>query len=86
MEVGKITNFFSNLSVAEIKVTSSSLKKGDEYVIIGETTGVIKGIADTFRVNEKDVEEVKRDDIFTMLVDRKVRRSDKLYFMKPVNA
>ena len=69
------------MEIVEINI----IKSGDEYAIIGETTGVIKGVADRFRVNEKDVEKVDRDDVFTMVVDRKVRRSDKLYYMKPVN-
>ncbi|MDR2512008.1 MAG: U32 family peptidase, partial [Bacteroidales bacterium] len=48
--VGKITNFFSNISVAEIKIETGKISVGDEILIMGETTGVYEDVVDEIRV------------------------------------
>lgn len=40
--VGKVTNYFSKIKVAEIKIESFSVKKGDEIYVQGPTTGVLR--------------------------------------------
>ena len=40
--VGKVSNYFSKIKVAEIKITSYGIKKKDEIYIQGITTGVIR--------------------------------------------
>ena len=47
---GKVTNWFNKLGVAEILIESAPLKKGDEIMIIGPSTGVIELTADEIRV------------------------------------
>ena len=39
--IGKITNYFTKLNVAEIKLENGDLNKGDTILITGPTTGVI---------------------------------------------
>ena len=81
LEVGKITNYFSKIGVAEITVTSAALSKGDKFAIIGETTGVVNGVAEEMRLDNKIVATVKSGDVFSIKIDTKVRRSDKIYSM-----
>jgi len=38
--VGKVNNYFSKIGVAEIKIETHDLNKGDEIQITGPTTGV----------------------------------------------
>ncbi len=77
--VAKVTNYFSGLGVAECYMETGSLRKGDEVLIIGPTTGVVGTVIDDVRVNLEPVELVEKGVFFSMAVPGKVRRSDKLY-------
>jgi len=79
MYIGKGTNYFSNLKVAEFKMETQSLKVGDEILITGPTTGVVQMVVPEIRVDEKAVEETRKGEYFSMPLDVKIRRSDKLY-------
>ncbi len=68
--------------MAEITATTGELKVGDEYTIIGENTGVVSGVVEEIRVDEQTVEGVKGQCIFSIKVDEKVRRGDRLYLMR----
>lgn len=54
---GKITNWFDRISVAEVLVESEALRKGDDILIIGETTGVIEQNVSEIRVDLKPTDE-----------------------------
>ncbi len=79
MYIGKGTNYFPNINVAEFKMESGELCVGDRILITGPTTGVIESIVEEIRVNLKPVEKTVKGDLFSMKIDQKVRRSDKLY-------
>lgn len=82
IEVGKVTNFYNRVQVAEITATTGELKVGDEYTIIGDNTGVVNGVVEEISVDEKAVEGVKGQCVFSIKVEDKVRRGDRLYLMK----
>jgi len=46
MYIGKITNYFSKIGVAEVKIETHDLNLDDEIKIIGETTGVYEAVVD----------------------------------------
>jgi putative protease len=77
--IGKGTNYFSNLSVAEFVVETGSLKVGDEIIITGPTTGVIETKVPEIRVDLANVDEVTKGLRFSMPINKHIRRSDKLY-------
>ena len=77
--VGKITNFFDRLSVAELKVEASNLKIGDRYVIIGNTTGVYEDTAKEIRMDDQAVQETVQGTSCSIQTYREVHRGDKLY-------
>jgi putative protease len=77
--VGKVTNFFSKLSIAEIKMETQNLQIGDEYFIIGSTTGVYDDIVDEIHLDCHPVCEVKKGDLFSIKTKEKVRKNDKVY-------
>lgn len=83
IQVGKVTHFYSNLGVAEITSTGN-VSIGDDYVIIGETTGVVDGTVDEIHLDEGKVDTVKPSDVFSIRVPKKVRKNDKVYLMVPV--
>ncbi len=84
--VGSVTNYFSRIQVAEITATSGELNVGDEFNIIGNKTGVVNGVVDEIRVDEKPVEGIKGRSVFSIKVQDKVRRGDRFYLMKPVQS
>lgn len=77
--IGKVTNFFKNLNVAEIKMESHDLKIGDNIYIIGDTTGVYEGQVEEIRFELKPVNEVVKGDVFSIITKEDVRRNDKVY-------
>lgn len=77
--IGKGTNYFPKIGVAEFLMETQDLKVEDEILIIGPTTGAVEMIVGELRVDLKPVNEVKRGDVFSMPVEVKIRRADKLY-------
>ncbi len=77
--LGKAKKYFSNLQVAEFDLESFNLKKGDNILITGKTTGVVETIVGEMRLNDKLVKDVKKGDNFSMKLDYIVRQKDKLY-------
>ncbi len=77
--IGKVTNFFGNISVAEIKIESHDLKVGEEIKIIGATTGVYDDIIKEIRLELKTVDMVQKGDLCSIKTDSIIRRGDKLY-------
>ncbi|MFN8256880.1 MAG: peptidase U32 family protein [Bacteroidales bacterium] len=79
--IGKGTNYFNNLKVAEFLIQSENLKVGDEILITGPTTGVIETTVKEIRLDLKPVNEVGKGNLVSIPVEEKVRPSDKLYKM-----
>ena len=78
--VGKVTNYFKRLGVAEVLIEASPLAVGDEILWMGETTGCLEQIVGEIRLDEKSVESVKQGDICSIKVEGgEIRRGDKLY-------
>ncbi len=77
--LGKITNYFSRLKVAEIKLENGNLKKNDLILITGPTTGVIEYNVEEIRVELKETGEAIKGEVCSVKVFDNVRRSDKVY-------
>jgi putative protease len=77
--VGRVTNYFSKIGVAEIKLETKKLSLGDEIQITGPTTGVYEGKIREIRVDEKNVKQAVKGDICSMPVEQLVRRMDKVF-------
>lgn len=79
--VGKVTNWFDRIGVAEISVESAPLHKGDRVMGIGQTTGVEEFTAEDIRVDFSSVEEAVKGDRCSVAVPApgKLKRGDKIY-------
>jgi putative protease len=77
--VGKVTNFFTKINVAEIKIETNNIQLGDEYVIIGPTTGVYEDTIKEIRVDLQKVNIARKGDNCSIQTQNVVRRNDKLY-------
>lgn len=78
--VGKVTNYFKRLGVAEVLIEASPLAVGDEILWMGETTGCVEQVVGEIRLDLNPVESVKQGDVCSIKVEgAEIRRGDKLY-------
>lgn len=77
--IGKGTNYFDRIRVAEILIETGSLNVGDTIVIIGPTTGVIETSVKELRVEEINCPVANKGDKCSFPLDEQIRRSDKIY-------
>ena len=77
--VGKVTNYYSNLGVAEIKIETHDLNIGEEIKIFGPTTGVYEDELTEIRVDLKKVDKTVKGEDCSIPVKELVRRGDKVY-------
>ncbi|NNM67505.1 MAG: U32 family peptidase [Spirochaetales bacterium] len=81
--VGKSTNYFDKLGVAEFFLESGSLKLGDEILITGPTTGAVQLVIAEMRTALNPVETALKGEAVSIPVADKIRRNDKLYKLVP---
>lgn len=79
--IGKVIHYFPNIKVAAVKLVHE-LKLGDEIVIIGKTTGIVKGKISSIEINNKPVEKARKGDEIGIPVSEIVRKNDEVYLIK----
>jgi putative protease len=77
--LGKITNYFTKLNVAEIKLENGDMSSDDIILITGPTTGVVEYKVDEIRVDLKVVEKAFKGELCSIKTTDYMRRSDKVY-------
>jgi len=77
--LGRISNYFTRLKVAEIKLETGDLKKGDELLITGPTTGVLHYTVNEIRLDDSVTTRASKGESCSVPVDTFLRRSDKVY-------
>lgn len=74
--VGTVRNVYAKAGVLLLDCEAGRLEVGDEYVIIGHTTGAVTGTVRELRADE--------DGAITMPHEGEARRGDRLYRLAPV--
>ena len=86
--LGKVTNWFDRLGVAEIKVETQDLHRGETLMAIGSTTGEVEFPADDIRLETEPVELIPQGSLCSVKVDGKdiarLHRGDKIFLWKEV--
>jgi putative protease len=77
--VGKVTNYFSKLQVAEILIDTNDISIHDEIMIFGPTTGVIDVKVEEIRVDLECVNQTVKGEFCSISIQDLVRRNDKVY-------
>ncbi len=77
--IGKVTNYFSKIGVAEILLESGNMAPNEEVLIMGPTTGVVKQTVEEIRVDRKSVDLAHKRDLCSIATESLVRRNDKVY-------
>ena len=85
MYIGRVTNFFKKIGVAEITIESHSLSSGDEILVIGPTTGVYEDTVVEIRVDLRPVAKAGKKDVCSMPASSVLRRGDKVYKIVPAD-
>ena len=83
--IGKCTNFFQKIGVAEFLLEAQTLSVGDEILVTGETTGAYEDVVEEVRVDLKSVETVEKGTYFSIKTKDVVRRNDKLFKIVPAD-
>jgi putative protease len=76
--VGFVTNYYKRIRVVEIEVQSNSFSPGDELMIQGPTTGVVRFSPNEILLEGQPVEAAPRA-IVTCKLDERVRPGDKVF-------
>jgi putative protease len=77
--LGKITNYFKNQGVAEIKLENGDLCKGDTLIITGPTSGVVEFNVEEIRVDLNETDKALKGEFCSVKINDHLRRSDKVY-------
>ena len=84
--VGKVTNYFKKIGVAEIKVEANVLSLNQEIKIVGSTTGVYEDQITEIRLDDGAiVEEAPKGSICSIKTSEILRRGDKVYKIVPAD-
>ncbi len=82
--IGKITNYFPRIQVAEVLIESNQLKLGDRILITGTQTGVVEEIIESLHT-DGPVEMVEKGVLASFSISEPVRKNDKLYLIESKN-
>ncbi|QQS52633.1 MAG: U32 family peptidase [Bacteroidota bacterium] len=84
--VGKCTNYFTQLGVAEFSCEASVVETGDELLVTGPTTGVVSFKVDEIREDLVPVQKTTQGVKFSVKTPQVIRRNDKLFKWVNTNA
>lgn len=77
--VGKVTNYFQKIGVAEVLIESGTLSSGEGILLTGPTTGVVELTLGELRDDQGVVDIASKGQRVAFKVEEPVRRSDRLY-------
>lgn len=81
--VGKVVHYYPKSGVALVEITGDkTIADGDNYGIIGNTTGIVRGKIEGMLVNDSASAVAKKGDEATFKVASSVRKNDELYIFK----
>ena len=77
-EIGYVSKYFGQISVAAIEITAGKIGVGDTIHIKGHTTDINEKIQ-SLQIEHNAVENAKKGDSIGIKVTEKVRRKDKVF-------
>ena len=82
--IGKVTNYFSNIGVAEILVEAAPISVGQHLMIIGPTSGVVEMDLEEIRVELQPAQSAPQGTHCSIPCPQRVRRADKVYLFEKI--
>ena len=80
--LGKVTNWYEKLGVAEITLETGSFRVGSHLLFTGATTGVIECDVAEIRLDSGSVTQTEKGDVCSIPLSEKVRRGDKVFLFE----
>lgn len=80
--LGKVTNWFERIAVAEISVETRDLHKGDHLLAIGSTTGAQEFAADDIRLDYSPLDMIPKGSVCSVSPGAKLHRGDKIFILE----
>lgn len=80
--VGKIEHYYPKIKVAALKVETYKVKVGDEILITGPSSGVIRGAMGQIRKEDLAIQIAEKGDMVSFTLHERVRKNDKFYVVK----
>ncbi|MCM8784750.1 MAG: translation elongation factor-like protein [Candidatus Omnitrophica bacterium] len=78
IEIGKVSHYYTKISVAAIKITRENLRKGDKIHIKGHTTDLSQTV-ESMQKEHQEIEIAKEGDEIGIKVNEHVREGDIVY-------
>ncbi len=78
--IGKISHYYKKLGVGLIKINSGKLKIGDNILIIGKTTGLIRHKITSMQINKKEIKKAEKGKEIGIKLPL-CRKNDELYLI-----
>ena len=83
--IGVVSNFYKKIGVAEFTLHSGQLAVGDDFLVIGETTGLYEGSVSELRDADTRVcQSVVKGQVCSVKTTATLHRGDKVYKWVPV--
>ena len=82
---GEVTHYYPKIGVAEIRA-AREVGTGGEFLIIGDTSGVVEGSISEMHLENGPVERSQTGDVFSLRVPARVRPKDKFFIFEPIPA
>ena len=82
--IGKVTNYFSNIGVAEILVEAAPISVGQHLMIIGPTSGVVEMDLEEIRVELQPAQSASQGTHCSIPCPQRVRGADKVYLFEKI--
>ena len=82
IEVAHVEDFFSEISVAALKITSGTLQIGDVLHFKGHTTDLLQEVS-SMQVDHNQVKRAGKGDVVGIKVLERVRIHDKVFKVFP---
>ncbi len=77
-KIGEVEHYFTDISVAAIKITGGTLRVGDTIHIVGATTDFSQPV-NSMEIDRTSVEEVSTGDEVGIRTTGRVREGDTVY-------
>ena len=80
--LGIVENYYPKVKAAAVKLQANNLNLNDEIIIIGNETGVLMQKITSMQKNNKGIKSGKQGELIAILVNKPVRKGDKVYILK----
>ena len=76
--IGRVTHYFSHLSVCSIELTDGELKVGDTIHISGKNTDFTQTV-DSMQIEHQNINQAEKGKVVGVKVKEKVRKHDQVF-------